>query len=109
MTTPPVPEARNDPNNDDEQENREPRTEEQRQQRERSNAGNQDDERTEGEVMAVRCSAGPIDDPVGWMDDGKDTPYVMRRRWDYFVANLQGNIPPKEYRIGAPRPAPATP
>ena len=40
---------------------------------------------------------------------GKDTPYIMRRRWDYFVANLQGNIPPKEFRIGAPRPAPATP
>ncbi len=39
---------------------------------------------------------------------GKDSPYIMRRRWDYFVANLQGNIPPKEYQIGKPR-TPATP
>jgi dipeptidyl aminopeptidase/acylaminoacyl peptidase len=34
---------------------------------------------------------------------GKDTPYIMRRRWDYFVQNLQGNIPPKEYQMGKPR------
>jgi hypothetical protein len=27
----------------------------------------------------------------------------MRRRWDYFVQNLQGNLPPKEYQIGKPR------
>jgi dipeptidyl aminopeptidase/acylaminoacyl peptidase len=39
---------------------------------------------------------------------GKDSPYIMRRRWDYFVTNLQGNIPPKEYQIGKPKP-PATP
>lgn len=36
---------------------------------------------------------------------GKDAQYIMRRRWDYFVENLQGNIPPKEYQIGRPRPA----
>lgn len=39
---------------------------------------------------------------------GKDSPYIMRRRWDYFVVNLQGNLPPKEYQIGKPKP-PATP
>jgi dipeptidyl-peptidase-4 len=39
---------------------------------------------------------------------GKLSAYVMRRRWDYFVANLQGNIPPKEYQIGKPR-TPAVP
>ncbi len=39
---------------------------------------------------------------------GKDAAYIMRRRWDYFVQNLQGNIPPKEYQIGKPRP-PVTP
>lgn len=37
---------------------------------------------------------------------GADSPYVMRRRWDYFVKNLQGNIPPKEYQIGRPRVQP---
>ena len=39
---------------------------------------------------------------------GKDAAYIARRRWDYFVRNLQGNIPPKEYQIGKPR-APAIP
>lgn len=39
---------------------------------------------------------------------GKDSAYIMRRRWDYFVQNLQGNIPPKEYQIGKLRP-PAVP
>ena len=34
---------------------------------------------------------------------GADANYVMRRRWDYFVTNLQGNIPPKEYQIGKPQ------
>lgn len=33
---------------------------------------------------------------------GADGPYIMRRRWDYFVQHLQGNIPPKEYQIGRP-------
>ena len=28
--------------------------------------------------------------------------YMMRRRWDYFVRNLLGAEPPKEYRIGGP-------
>ncbi|MGE3615593.1 MAG: DPP IV N-terminal domain-containing protein [Gemmatimonadales bacterium] len=31
-------------------------------------------------------------------------PYMMRRRWDYFVRNLLGAEPPKDYEIGAPRP-----
>jgi dipeptidyl-peptidase-4 len=29
--------------------------------------------------------------------------YMMRKRWDYFVKNLLGAEPPKEYQIGAPR------
>jgi dipeptidyl aminopeptidase/acylaminoacyl peptidase len=33
---------------------------------------------------------------------GVDNNYVMRRRWDYFVKNLQGAEPPKEYQIGRP-------
>ncbi len=37
---------------------------------------------------------------------GPDSPYMMRRRWDYFVQNLQGNLPPKEYQIGKPRVVP---
>lgn len=37
---------------------------------------------------------------------GKDAAYIMRRRWDYFVQYLQGNIPPKEYQIGKPRTPP---
>jgi dienelactone hydrolase len=28
-----------------------------------------------------------------------DTPYVTRRRWDYFVTNLAGDTPPKEYEL----------
>lgn len=28
--------------------------------------------------------------------------YMMRRRWDYFVRNLLGAEPPKEYQIGRP-------
>ncbi|HSZ35092.1 MAG TPA: DPP IV N-terminal domain-containing protein [Puia sp.] len=31
--------------------------------------------------------------------------YMMRRRWDYFVKNLLGKIPPKEYLI-TPKPDP---
>ncbi len=31
--------------------------------------------------------------------------YMMRRRWDYFVKNLLGKIPPKEYLI-VPKPDP---
>lgn len=34
---------------------------------------------------------------------GVDGMYIMRRRWDYFVTHLQGNIPPKEYRMGQRR------
>ena len=30
---------------------------------------------------------------------GDDTYYMMRRRWDYFVKNLMGATPPKEYEI----------
>lgn len=31
---------------------------------------------------------------------GADDPYMMRRRWDYFVEHLLGAEPPEEYRIG---------
>ena len=37
---------------------------------------------------------------------GLDNNYVMRRRWDYFVKNLQGAEPPKEYQIGKPQIVP---
>lgn len=30
---------------------------------------------------------------------GKDGYYIMRKRWDYFVQNLMGATPPKEYQI----------
>ena len=30
---------------------------------------------------------------------GSDGPYVMRRRWDYFVQHLLGLTPPKEYKM----------
>jgi len=39
-------------------------------------------------------------------------PYMVRRRWDYFVRNLLGAEPPREYEMHAPpppRPATATP
>ena len=26
-------------------------------------------------------------------------PYMMRRRWDYFVTHLMGAVPPKEFEI----------
>ncbi|HEV2147717.1 MAG TPA: DPP IV N-terminal domain-containing protein [Longimicrobiaceae bacterium] len=35
---------------------------------------------------------------------GRDTNYMIRRRWDYFVRHLMGAEPPKEYQIGK-RPA----
>lgn len=31
---------------------------------------------------------------------GSDSKYIMRRRWDYFVQHLMGEIPPKEFKIG---------
>jgi dipeptidyl-peptidase-4 len=31
---------------------------------------------------------------------GAEGNYAMRRRWDYFVKNLLGAEPPKEYQIG---------
>ena len=34
---------------------------------------------------------------------GSMSAYMMRRRWDYFVKNLMGAEPPKDYQIGAPR------
>lgn len=37
---------------------------------------------------------------------GADSPYIMRRRWDYFVTNLRECAQPKEYRIGQPRVVP---
>jgi dipeptidyl aminopeptidase/acylaminoacyl peptidase len=33
---------------------------------------------------------------------GRDSFYMMRRRWDYFVRHLLGAEPPKEYVIGRP-------
>ncbi|HEY4110059.1 S9 family peptidase [Puia sp.] len=30
---------------------------------------------------------------------GPNGPYMMRRRWDYFVTNLMGAIPPHEYQM----------
>ena len=30
---------------------------------------------------------------------GSYSPYMMRRRWDYFVKNLLGKEPPKEYKL----------
>jgi dipeptidyl-peptidase-4 len=36
---------------------------------------------------------------------GQYSNYMMRRRWDYFVKNLMGAEPPKEYEIGR-RPVP---
>lgn len=35
---------------------------------------------------------------------GDQTYYMMRRRWDYFVENLMGATPPKEFRIVGPQP-----
>jgi dipeptidyl-peptidase 4 len=35
---------------------------------------------------------------------GSQTNYMMRRRWDYFVKNLLGAEPPKEYEIRTPTP-----
>jgi dipeptidyl aminopeptidase/acylaminoacyl peptidase len=35
-------------------------------------------------------------------------PYMVRRRWDYFVKNLLGAEPPKEYQMHAPAERPAT-
>ena len=37
---------------------------------------------------------------------GAQSTYMMRRRWDYFVKNLLGAEPPKEYEIGRPRLVP---
>ncbi|MEO7458203.1 MAG: DPP IV N-terminal domain-containing protein [Gemmatimonadaceae bacterium] len=34
---------------------------------------------------------------------GSMSAYMMRKRWDYFVKNLMGAEPPKEYQMGAPR------
>jgi dienelactone hydrolase len=33
---------------------------------------------------------------------GAYSPYMMRRRWDYFVQNLLGAEPPKDYQMKAP-------
>lgn len=35
---------------------------------------------------------------------GKDSTYVMRRRWDYFVRYLMGAEPPKEFELTPPTP-----
>ena len=34
---------------------------------------------------------------------GEDAPYMMRRRWDYFVRWLRGAQPPTQYRMSPPR------
>jgi dipeptidyl aminopeptidase/acylaminoacyl peptidase len=34
---------------------------------------------------------------------GEYSPYMMRRRWDYFVKNLLGGVPPKEFLMKATR------
>ncbi|HET7570797.1 MAG TPA: DPP IV N-terminal domain-containing protein [Gammaproteobacteria bacterium] len=34
---------------------------------------------------------------------GKYTPYITRRRWDYFVRYLAGNTPPHEYKMHPPK------
>ena len=39
---------------------------------------------------------------------GSESNYMTRRRWDYFVKNLLGAEPPKEYELG-PKPATITP
>jgi dipeptidyl aminopeptidase/acylaminoacyl peptidase len=31
-------------------------------------------------------------------------PYMLRRRWDYFVRHLLGAEPPQEFEFGARRP-----
>lgn len=36
---------------------------------------------------------------------GQYSYYMMRRRWDYFVKNLRGIEPPKEFDLRAPAPA----
>ncbi|MEZ5043801.1 MAG: DPP IV N-terminal domain-containing protein [Saprospiraceae bacterium] len=33
---------------------------------------------------------------------GADSPYMMRRRWDYFVKHLRGEEPPKEFVLATP-------
>ena len=33
-----------------------------------------------------------------------NTPYMMRRRWNYFVQHLLGATPPAEFRFGQQRP-----
>ncbi len=40
---------------------------------------------------------------------GADGPYMMRRRWDYFVTHLLGVEPPKEYKIAPAPPTPGAP
>lgn len=39
---------------------------------------------------------------------GEYSPYMMRRRWDYFVKNLMGAEPPKEYELKS-QPDPRNP
>jgi dipeptidyl-peptidase 4 len=40
---------------------------------------------------------------------GTESNYMTRRRWDYFVKNLLGAEPPKEYELGPKQGARATP
>lgn len=61
-------------------------------------------------VVAALIKAGKDFDQIMIPDArhgyGASAPYIMRRRWDYFIRNLQGNIPPREYQIGKLRSAP---
>jgi hypothetical protein len=64
----------------DEDEDDEPKlTKEQRKQRERTNAGNLDNEKTEGNVVGVRCSGSDPELKVrrGFISKPNETPYVL--------------------------------
>jgi hypothetical protein len=39
---------------------------------------------------------------------GPDANYMTRRRWDYFVRYLAGDVPPNEYELG-PKGRPTAP
>ena len=64
----------------DEDEDDEPKlTKEQRKQRERTNAGNLDNEKTEGNVVGVRCSSSDpkLEVKRGFISKPNETPYVL--------------------------------
>jgi len=64
----------------DEEEDDEPKlTKEQRKQRERTNAGNLDNEKTEGNVVGIRCSSSDPEPKVkrGFISKPNEMPYVL--------------------------------